>query len=186
MVPDPTAPGLARRPRAAGKVSLSDGQRVSCELIGLSSIRQSHRAIEQRDARLDVAATSLADLADWDPQALDVLLRVSPPWVMARGLATDRYHVVICGGHFLPALRRLMAPETMIPAIVVDSKFQSHRILQLAAAHAAALASAAACMSVASVLKLVDDAAENGAPVLTVPPDRRLRALGVSGATGAR
>ena len=165
------------RPRAAGRVSVVHGERVSSALVELKSIRKLHPAIEQCNARLDLAHASLADLSGWDSLALDVLLRACPPWVLERGTASDRHYVLVAGGQFLPALRRLLPPDSQIHVVLVDSKFQHRRILHLAAAHAAAMAAAAACLSGDSVLKLVADSAEAGMPVLNTPTPRNVLGL---------
>lgn len=152
--------------RPSGRVSLGDEARLRLELVPLGSISQVHTVIQDRDARLDLVAGSLSQLSDWTAEALEVLMWACPPWVMQRGKTIDRHHVLICGGQFLPSLRMLLPPESLIPALLVDTKFQAPRLLQLAAAHAAAVAEAALCRSEASVRRLISDADAKGAALL--------------------
>ncbi len=170
-------------PRAAGKVSMTHGQRTSAPLVALASIRKIHPAIAQRNSLLDLADSSVANLFDWDPLALDVLLQACPPWVLQRGEAGDRHHVIVAGGQFLPILRRLMPADALIPVLMLESKFQHDRILHIAAAHAAAIA-AASCLSLESLQKIIRHAEAGGLSVLAGPASSVARALGLK-ATGA-
>ncbi len=178
-----SAPKMSRQ-RASGRVSLGDEARLRLELVQLGSISQVHPVVEDRDARLDLVAGSLSELAAWTGEALEVLMWACPAWVMQRGKTIDRHHVLICGGQFLPSLRMLLPPESLIPVMLVDTKFQAPRLLQLAAAHAAAVAEAALCRSEGSIRRLIADAEANGAAPLrpaTATPKaarRRQRAAG--------
>lgn len=135
------APG-ANRERAGGKVSLGHEARLRLELVQLGSITQLHTVIEDRDVRLDLVAGSLSPLSGWTPQAREVLMWACPPWVMQRGKAGARHHLLICGGQFLPSQSLLLPADSLVPVMLVDTKFQAPRLLQLAAAHAAAVAEA--------------------------------------------
>jgi hypothetical protein len=174
----------ANRQRASGRVSLGDEARLRLELVPLGSISQVHPAIQDRDVRLDLVAGSLSQLSDWTAEALEVLMWASPAWVMKRGRTGAEHHVVICGGQFLPSLRMLRPPDSLIPVLLVDTKFQAPRLLQMAAAHAAAVAEAALCRSEESIRRMIADAGSNGAAVLrpaTATPKaarRRQRAAG--------
>lgn len=177
------APGTSRE-RASGRVSLAHEARLRLELVQLASITQVHGVIKDRDARLDLVAGSLSPLSGWDLQALEVLMWTCPPWIMRRGKTDEQRHQLICGGQFLPSLRLLLPADSLIPAMIVDTKFQAPRLLQLAAAHAAAVAEAALSRSPETVRRLLADAESSGAAVLrsaTATPKaarRRQRAAG--------
>jgi len=158
----PTAPVA----RATGRVALEPGARIGLIMVRLDSIREVHSAISDRDARLDIVGNAVMDLGDWNEQSLDIVLATSPPWLLPRGGASDPHHVVICGGQFLPALRRFLPADSEIPAVVVHSKFQAGRFLQMAATHALAIHASASCMSEADLDLLIKDAEAAGYPVL--------------------
>lgn len=162
---DDGAPEVNRQ-RASGRVRLGDEARLRLELVPLGSISMVHTAVQERDARLDLVAGSLSQLNDWTAEGLEVLMWACPPWVMRRGKASERHHLLICGGQFLPSLRLLLPADSLIPAMVVDTKFQAPRLLQIAAAHAAAVAEAALSRSPESVRRLLADADSSGAAVL--------------------
>jgi hypothetical protein len=162
---DDGAPDLNRQ-RASSRVRLGDGARLRLELVPLGSISMVHAAVQERDARLDLVAGSLSKLSDWTAEGLEVLMWACPPWVMQRGKASERHHLLICGGQFLPSLRLLLPADALVPVMLVDTKFQAPRLLQLAAAHAAAIAEAALSRSPESIRRLLADAESNGGAVL--------------------
>ena len=162
---DDGAPEVNRR-RASGRVRLGDEARLRLELVPLGSINIVHTAVQERDARLDLVAGSLSQLSDWTAEGLEVLMWACPPWVMRRGKASERHHLLICGGQFLPSLRLLLPADLLVPVMLVDTKFQAPRLLQLAAAHAAAIAEAALSRSPESINRLLADAEANGGAVL--------------------
>jgi len=156
----------ATKPRASGRVQIWSGARVVLTSVRLDQIRGAQPSIGERNTRLDLAMASNVDLERWDPSAIELLMLAAPPWVCVRGPESPPQYLLLAGGQFLPGLRRLLPPDASVPALVVDSKFQPARILQLAAAHAAAMTAAAGSLSFESVARILDDAAAHGAPVL--------------------
>lgn len=180
-MPRSSAAAPPDKPRASGRVRLWGDARGQLLAIRLDSIIGLQPSIASRDERLDVAASADVALDLWDPAALETMMLAVPPWVFERGPAGAKEHLLLAGGQLLPALRRLLPPDTLVPALVIDSKFQPPRLLQIAAAHAAALAAAAAALSTDSLFRILDDAAEHGASVVK-PPEASAayrRALGL-------
>lgn len=168
----------SRPPRASGAVQLGRDARLELVFIQLGSINGISLPIRARDARLDLATAAPVDLDDLLPEALDLLLCTAPPLVLQRGGQTDCHYVLIAGGHLLPALRRRLPPDALVPALLAHSKFSEARLLQLAAAYAAGVAVAASALSSGALLDILQDAAAAGAPVTKSDPSRLMAALG--------
>jgi hypothetical protein len=167
----------SKRPRAAGTVQLGRDARLELAFIPLGSINAISPPIRARNARLDLATATPVDIDDLLPETLDLLLCTPPPWVLPRGGQKDLHYVLIAGGHLLPALRLRLPPKALVPALLVHSKFSDSRLLQLAAAHAAAVAVAASALSSGALLEILKDAAAAGAPVTRSDPSRLLAVL---------
>jgi len=175
---DGTTASTKTRPRASGIVQLGRDARLELAFIPLGSINSISPPIRARDARLDLATATPVDIDDLLPETLDLLLCTAPPLVLPRGGQTELHYVLIAGGYLLPALRLRSPPKTLVPALVVHSKFSDSRLLQLAAAHAAAVAVAASALSSGALLDILKDAAAAGAPVTKSDPSQLLAALG--------
>jgi hypothetical protein len=152
------------RPRASGTVQLGRDARLELAFVPLGSINSVSPPIRARDARLDLANATPVDIDDLLPETLDLLLCTPPPLVLPRGGQKDLHYVLIAGGHLLPALRLRLPPKALVPALLVHSKFSDSRLLQLAAAHAAAVAVAASALSSGALLEILKDAAAAGTP----------------------
>lgn len=157
------------KPRASGRVKIWRDARAQLTSIRLDSILGQQPVIQDRDSRLDLALRSNLDLGQWDSAAVEVLMLAAPPWVFARGGESNQQHLVVAGGQFLAALRRVLPPDARIPVVLINSKFQPSRILQIAATHAASLAAAAGTLSFDSLARILDDAADHEAPVVGAP-----------------
>lgn len=166
------------RPRASGTVQLGRDARLELAFIPLGAINTISPPIRARNARLDLATATPVDIDDLMPEPLDLLLCTTPPLVLPRGGPTDCHYVLIAGGHLLPTLRLRSPPNALVPALLVHSKFSDSRLLQLAAAHAAAIAVAASSLSSGALLDILKDAAAAGAPVTKSDPSRLLAVLG--------
>lgn len=151
------------RPRASGRVELAAGARLTLISVSLNSIRGMHPALQDRDARLDLAGGQLFDLTRWTKDSLDLILCTAPPWVIERGAAAGRHYLIVAGGQLVQTLRRVLPSSTQIPVVVVDAKFTNHRWLQVAAMHATAIAGLAAGHPPAYLRTLMEDAKTAGA-----------------------
>lgn len=148
--------------RASGPVMLGRDARLALASVELSQIRGPHPALRDRDLRLDLAGGSLVDVARWKPEALDVFLYSAPMWCIERGPSSDRHFLVVAGAELLPALHRALPPHTSIPIIVVEAKLKDRGWLEIAAVHAATIASVAAGFTDTYVQTLLSDAQVDG------------------------
>lgn len=146
------------RKRASGPVSLGSHARLELAVVELSRIRGPHPALSARDSRLDLAGGSMIDFASLAPEVLDVFLCSAPMWCIQRGAADDRHFLVVAGAELLPALRRALPPNTSLPVVIVDAKLKDRRWLEIAAVHAASIATLSAGFTDAYVQAVLSDA----------------------------
>lgn len=158
-----------QRARASGRVTLGRDARLWLTLAKLGDIRGPHPALRERDTRLDLASSTMIDLARWTPESLDIFLCAAPMWVIERGQSADRHFLVVAGAQLLPALRMALSPSAEIPVVQLDAKFTTRRWLQVAAVHTAAISLLAAGQSQAYLQAVLSDAEAAGGRLVMDP-----------------
>jgi hypothetical protein len=176
---DASAPAIAAgapapRARASGRVTLGRDARLWLTSVKLGDIRGPHPALRDRDTRLDLASSTMIDLARWTPDSLDIFLCAAPLWVIERGQSADRHFLVVAGAQLLPALRMALPPSAQVPVVQLEAKLTTRRWLQVAAMHTAAISSLAAGQSQAYLQAVLSDAeAAGGQLVMDPEPEAR-------------
>lgn len=162
----------ADRNRVSRPIQFAGDARAIHELVPLNRIGDWHADIRKREQRLDIATGFPGSLRGCDPLLVDVILRVAQPWLLPKPMGSRDHFLVIAGGELISALRRILPPESLVPALVLDTKLQSHRILQLAAQHTTAVHCLAACVSGANLKRIWADE-----PLKREPPTALLQVL---------